>query len=174
MMMVETASRSAEAPARPQRASPASLDKLSVTVQPRAPEQRSVHTRLSLVHKPRHCHVRWPCRAPTSHSQGMATRDSRSATTLAISTLLPASARSRIYQRCANHAPSFSERPETLPQPSCFVPFRRDPDFVARATLLDQIRERCAAPASRVALVGLGGVGYVLWKEPWSMLKPRF
>jgi hypothetical protein len=25
--------------------------------------------------------------------------------------------------------------------------------------LLDQIRERCAAPASRVALVGLGGVG---------------
>ncbi|KAF2786683.1 hypothetical protein K505DRAFT_289284, partial [Melanomma pulvis-pyrius CBS 109.77] len=51
------------------------------------------------------------------------------------------------------------ERPETPPQPSCFVPFRRDPDFVARATLLDQIRERCAAPASRVALVGLGGVG---------------
>ncbi|KAF2818262.1 hypothetical protein CC86DRAFT_309553, partial [Ophiobolus disseminans] len=43
--------------------------------------------------------------------------------------------------------------------PSCFVPFRRDPDFVDRGTLLDQIRERCAAPASRVALVGLGGVG---------------
>ncbi|RYN15542.1 hypothetical protein AA0112_g12738, partial [Alternaria arborescens] len=54
------------------------------------------------------------------------------------------------------HAP---ERPETPPQPSCFVPFRRDPDFVDRGTLLDQIRERCAAPASRVALVGLGGVG---------------
>ncbi|KAI1664793.1 Kinesin light chain [Pyrenophora tritici-repentis] len=51
------------------------------------------------------------------------------------------------------------ERPETPPQPSCFVPFRRDPDFVTRGTLLDQIRERCAAPASRVALVGLGGVG---------------
>ncbi|CAI9636431.1 unnamed protein product [Alternaria burnsii] len=51
------------------------------------------------------------------------------------------------------------ERPETPPQPSCFVPFRRDPDFVDRGTLLDQIHERCAAPASRVALVGLGGVG---------------
>ncbi|CAN9445301.1 unnamed protein product [Alternaria alternata] len=54
------------------------------------------------------------------------------------------------------HAP---ERPETPPQPACFVPFRRDPDFVDRGTLLDQIRQRCAAPASRVALVGLGGVG---------------
>ncbi|KAB2109475.1 hypothetical protein AG0111_0g2147 [Alternaria gaisen] len=52
-----------------------------------------------------------------------------------------------------------AERPETPPQRSCFVPFRRDPDFVDRGTLLDQIRERCAAPASRVALVGLGGVG---------------
>jgi hypothetical protein len=173
-MMVETANRSAEAPARPQQARPVSLDRLSVTAQPRAPEQLSVRTRLSLVHKPRHCHVRWPCRAPTSHSQGMATRDSRSATTLAISTLLLASARSRLDQCCANHAPSLSERPETPPQPSCFVPFRRDPDFVARATLLDQIRERCAVPASRVALVGLGGVGYVLWKEHWSKLTPRF
>ncbi|KAF2022630.1 hypothetical protein EK21DRAFT_15134, partial [Setomelanomma holmii] len=38
---------------------------------------------------------------------------------------------------------------------------RRDPDFVDCGTLLDQIRERCAAPASRVALVGLGGVGKV-------------
>ncbi|KAF2818188.1 hypothetical protein CC86DRAFT_245853, partial [Ophiobolus disseminans] len=51
------------------------------------------------------------------------------------------------------------ERPETPPQPSCLVPFGRDRDFVDRGTLLDQIRERCAAPASRVALVGLGGVG---------------
>jgi hypothetical protein len=54
-----------------------------------------------------------------------------------------------------------AERPETPPQPSCFVPFRRDTDFVDRAALLDLIRERCSAPASRVALVGLGGVGYV-------------
>ncbi|KAF2475957.1 TPR domain protein [Lindgomyces ingoldianus] len=50
-------------------------------------------------------------------------------------------------------------RPETPPNPSCTIPFRRDPDFVNRGTLLDQIRERCSAPASRIALVGLGGVG---------------
>jgi hypothetical protein len=49
--------------------------------------------------------------------------------------------------------------PETPPDPSCAVPFRRDPDFVDRGTLLDQIREKCSAPASRMALVGLGGVG---------------
>jgi hypothetical protein len=53
----------------------------------------------------------------------------------------------------------YAERPETPPQPSCFVPFRRDPHFVHSGTLLDQVRERCAAPASRIALVGLGGVG---------------
>jgi hypothetical protein len=52
-----------------------------------------------------------------------------------------------------------AERPETPPQPSCFVPFRRDADFVDRGTLLDQICEQCSAPASRIALVGLGGVG---------------
>ncbi|KAF2805782.1 putative kinesin [Mytilinidion resinicola] len=51
------------------------------------------------------------------------------------------------------------ERAETPPNPSCAVPFRRDPDFVDRGTLLDQIRETCSAPASRIALVGLGGVG---------------
>ncbi|KAG9668392.1 hypothetical protein KCU99_g9881, partial [Aureobasidium melanogenum] len=51
------------------------------------------------------------------------------------------------------------DRPETPPQPSCFVPYGRDPDFVDRGTLLDQLRRRCAAPASRVALIGLGGVG---------------
>ncbi|KAL5373074.1 hypothetical protein DPSP01_012980 [Paraphaeosphaeria sporulosa] len=48
---------------------------------------------------------------------------------------------------------------EIPPAPSCAIPFRRDPDFVDRGTLLDQIREKCAAPASRIALVGLGGVG---------------
>jgi hypothetical protein len=51
------------------------------------------------------------------------------------------------------------ERPETPPTPSCFVPFRRDPDFVERTALLDQICKKCSTPASRVALVGLGGVG---------------
>ncbi|PSN62774.1 hypothetical protein BS50DRAFT_612957 [Corynespora cassiicola Philippines] len=50
-------------------------------------------------------------------------------------------------------------RLETPPRPSCVIPFRRDPDFVDRGTLLDQIYEKCRAPASRIALVGLGGVG---------------
>lgn len=53
------------------------------------------------------------------------------------------------------------ERSETPPKPSCVIPFRRDTDFVDRGTLLDQIHEKCSAPASRAALVGLGGVGYV-------------
>ncbi|KAF2836645.1 hypothetical protein M501DRAFT_1033316 [Patellaria atrata CBS 101060] len=51
------------------------------------------------------------------------------------------------------------KRPETPPSPSCNVPFRRDPDFVDRGTLLDQIHEKCSTPASRIALVGFGGVG---------------
>ncbi|KAF2489044.1 TPR-like protein [Lophium mytilinum] len=52
-----------------------------------------------------------------------------------------------------------AQRPETPPSPSCVVPFRRDPDFVDCGTLIDQIREGCSAPASRIALVGFGGVG---------------
>ncbi|KAJ5466138.1 hypothetical protein N7530_009925 [Penicillium desertorum] len=33
------------------------------------------------------------------------------------------------------------ERPETPPSPLSTVPFTRDPDFVRRETLLDQIHE---------------------------------
>ena len=51
------------------------------------------------------------------------------------------------------------ERPETPPDPSAFVPFSRDQDFVERGDLLDQIHRKCAVPGSRTALVGLGGVG---------------
>ncbi|KAF2841090.1 hypothetical protein M501DRAFT_949222, partial [Patellaria atrata CBS 101060] len=51
------------------------------------------------------------------------------------------------------------ERPETPSSPSCNVPFRRDPDFVDRGTLLDEIYKKCSTPASRIALVGFGGVG---------------
>ena len=49
--------------------------------------------------------------------------------------------------------------PATLPDPSSNIPFRRDPDFVDRGAILDQIHQKCALPASRTALVGLGGVG---------------
>ena len=57
------------------------------------------------------------------------------------------------------------EQLETLPSPSFTVPFRRDVDFVDRrasqdhGTLLEQIEQRCAVPAARVALVGIGGAG---------------
>ncbi|KAK4232927.1 kinesin light chain, partial [Achaetomium macrosporum] len=51
------------------------------------------------------------------------------------------------------------ERPETPPQPRDTIPFSRDPDFVNRGDILEQINRRCSEPAARVALVGLGGVG---------------
>jgi hypothetical protein len=69
--------------------------------------------------------------------------------------VLLVTARTPLNKRCAN----FPLSSETPPEPSCLVPFRRDPDYVDRGTLLDELRERCAEPASRVALVGLGGVG---------------
>ncbi|KAJ4347684.1 hypothetical protein N0V85_009748, partial [Neurospora sp. IMI 360204] len=54
---------------------------------------------------------------------------------------------------------TFLERLETPPPPSATIPFSRDPDFVNRGDILDQIDQRCSEPAARVALVGLGGVG---------------
>ncbi|RJE21950.1 Kinesin light chain, partial [Aspergillus sclerotialis] len=51
------------------------------------------------------------------------------------------------------------ERRETPPRPFLSIPFGRDPDFVDRGTILNQLHHRCAAPGSRTALVGLGGVG---------------
>lgn len=51
------------------------------------------------------------------------------------------------------------ERLETPPAPLSTVPFRRDPEFVSRDTLLDEIHRKISAPGSRVALVGIGGVG---------------
>ncbi|OAL55283.1 TPR-like protein [Pyrenochaeta sp. DS3sAY3a] len=51
------------------------------------------------------------------------------------------------------------ERRETPPPPSIVIPFPRDADFIERGTTLDQVSQRCAAPGSRTALVGLGGVG---------------
>ncbi|KAJ5242016.1 uncharacterized protein N7469_000343 [Penicillium citrinum] len=51
------------------------------------------------------------------------------------------------------------ERPETPPSPLSTVPFPRDPDFVSRNTLLNRIHEQSSVPGSRIALVGLGGVG---------------
>ncbi|GKZ63423.1 hypothetical protein AnigIFM49718_011831 [Aspergillus niger] len=58
-----------------------------------------------------------------------------------------------------SHIHQHSERPETPVSPLSTVPYRSDPDFVSRDILLAQIREKSSAPGSRIALVGLGGVG---------------
>ena len=49
--------------------------------------------------------------------------------------------------------------PPTLPCPPSNIPFGRDPDFVNRGAIVDQLYRKCALPASRTVLVGLGGVG---------------
>ncbi|KAJ5656588.1 hypothetical protein N7507_008538 [Penicillium longicatenatum] len=51
------------------------------------------------------------------------------------------------------------ERPETPPPPLSTVPFRRDPDFIDRGTLLDRAQEKGSIQGARVAFVGLGGIG---------------
>ena len=43
--------------------------------------------------------------------------------------------------------------------PSSNIPFERDPDFVDRGTLTDQLLDKCGLSASWTVLVGLGGVG---------------
>lgn len=50
------------------------------------------------------------------------------------------------------------QNPSPQPTPSSTVPFRRDRDFVDR-DILSELHQRCSQPASRAALVGLGGVG---------------
>ncbi|CEO58318.1 hypothetical protein PMG11_03049 [Penicillium brasilianum] len=49
--------------------------------------------------------------------------------------------------------------PEPIPSPLSTVPFPRDPDFLDRGTVFDDIRDISSSPASRLALVGIGGVG---------------
>ncbi|KAJ5732374.1 P-loop containing nucleoside triphosphate hydrolase protein [Penicillium malachiteum] len=51
------------------------------------------------------------------------------------------------------------KRPETPPPPLSTVPFHRDPDFIDRGSLLDQIQEKASTQGARIALIGLGGVG---------------
>ncbi len=57
------------------------------------------------------------------------------------------------------------QQSEPFTSPSSTLPFRRDADFVDRrtshdhGTLQEQIEQQCAAPAARVALVGIGGAG---------------
>ncbi|KAJ5453834.1 uncharacterized protein N7458_004790 [Penicillium daleae] len=48
---------------------------------------------------------------------------------------------------------------EATPTPLSTIPFARDPDFVDRGTLLDEVHSISSSPASRLAVVGIGGVG---------------
>ena len=50
-----------------------------------------------------------------------------------------------------------SVTPSTTHSPLWTIPFGRDPDFVDRGSLVDQLLDKSALPASRMALVGLGG-----------------
>ncbi|RMZ91868.1 hypothetical protein DV736_g918, partial [Chaetothyriales sp. CBS 134916] len=51
------------------------------------------------------------------------------------------------------------EQLETPPSPSALIPFSRDPHFIERGTILDQLDQKFTTPGSRTALVGLGGIG---------------
>jgi hypothetical protein len=57
----------------------------------------------------------------------------------------------------------FAVPAQNRPKPSSTVPFQRDGAFVGREDVLEKIREKFERTASqdhsRVALVGLGGVG---------------
>jgi hypothetical protein len=55
-------------------------------------------------------------------------------------------------------------------EPFSTVPFAPDPDFVDRPEILAWIRDKCAGPGARAALVGLGGVGYVSVDSPGAIL----
>ncbi|KAK3070886.1 hypothetical protein LTR53_009657 [Teratosphaeriaceae sp. CCFEE 6253] len=69
------------------------------------------------------------------------------------------SARKRLLEEITKHTQQGHHRPETPPRPLSTVPFPRDPDFIHRGSLMDEIQQKLSVPAARVALVGLGGVG---------------
>ncbi|KAF2732575.1 hypothetical protein EJ04DRAFT_565812 [Polyplosphaeria fusca] len=60
-----------------------------------------------------------------------------------------------------NFGSTFAHDQRPKHEPFSTVPFRKDPDFVDRPDISDWIDQKCKAPASRAALVGLGGVGWV-------------
>ncbi|KAH8895810.1 TPR-like protein [Thozetella sp. PMI_491] len=51
------------------------------------------------------------------------------------------------------------ELPENTPEPTSFIPYSTNPDFISRGDLLDQILKRSSGPPGRLALAGLGGIG---------------
>jgi hypothetical protein len=67
--------------------------------------------------------------------------------------------REKAFSRLRREIEEVSSNVKLALLPVSNVPFRRDPDFVNRGTLLGQVHTKCSLPSSRVALVGLGGVG---------------
>ncbi|KAF2685485.1 TPR-like protein [Lentithecium fluviatile CBS 122367] len=57
------------------------------------------------------------------------------------------------------HYPPSQDRSTRPREPFSTVPFAPDPDFVDRPEILVWVRDKCAGPGARAALVGLGGVG---------------
>ncbi|KAH7092332.1 kinesin light chain 1 [Paraphoma chrysanthemicola] len=54
---------------------------------------------------------------------------------------------------------SLTDRPARTREAFSTLPFAPDPDFVDRPEMLAWLRDKCAGPGARAALVGLGGVG---------------
>ena len=80
-------------------------------------------------------------------------------TALKIITMRPVSQLATIASFATLTADLPLELPETSPDPLSTVPFRHDPDYVQRGSLIEKIDSKLSQPAARVALVGLGGVG---------------
>jgi hypothetical protein len=93
----------------------------------------------------------------SSASTSMAKQESRLGTVIITTIYLLVRMSVRLRHSFANVLSS--ERPETPPSPLSNVPFPRDPDFVKRGLLSDEIHERLSIPGGRLALYGLGGVG---------------
>ncbi|CAN9418408.1 unnamed protein product [Alternaria alternata] len=58
-----------------------------------------------------------------------------------------------------NFGPGRADGQKQKPEPFSTVPFAPDPDLVDRPAIAAWVRDKCAGPGARAALVGLGGVG---------------
>ncbi|OWY45267.1 TPR-like protein [Alternaria alternata] len=58
-----------------------------------------------------------------------------------------------------NFGPGQADGQKQKPTPFSTVPFAPDPDLVDRPAVAAWVRDKCAGPGARAALVGLGGVG---------------
>ncbi|RYO15400.1 hypothetical protein AA0111_g11703 [Alternaria arborescens] len=58
-----------------------------------------------------------------------------------------------------NFGPGLADGQKRRVEPFLMVPFAPDPDLVDRPAIAAWVRDKCAGPGARAALVGLGGVG---------------